>query len=268
MPELPEVESIVKVLKPRLTNRVLEDLEIFWDKTFSGPIELIPSRIAGRTIRRVFRRGKFICLQLDREAFLTIHLRMSGRLVFNPDPLFSAKHERARFRFRDGGQLCFINPRKFGRIRFWPESEPFLPTLGPEPLDPHTIFHVLEDLRSQRAIKTILLDQHILAGLGNIYVDESLFAAAIHPGTPGNALTADQKKRLSSTIPGILLSAIRMRGTTLNDFRDPDQRSGRFQEKLQVYGRGGQSCRVCSTPIRRILVGQRGTHFCPECQKR
>ena len=265
MPELPEVESIVRSLNPRLSGTVIEGLEILWPRTLEGSLEKILPAIRERLVSRVFRRGKYVCLRLNGRQTLTIHLRMSGSLLLNPEP-GNAKHTRARFFFSNGNRLDFIDPRKFGRIRFWDLGEPFLPHLGPEPLNGETVFSMLRNLRTRRAIKAILLDQHVLAGLGNIYVDESLFAAGVHPLTRGNELSLRQKKKLSLAIPRILRAAIRMRGTTLNDYRDPDQRRGQFQEKLQVYQRGGQPCSICGTTIRRMVVAQRGSHFCPECQ--
>ncbi len=265
VPELPEVESIVRALNPRLSGTVVEGLEIFWPRSLEGSLEEISSAIRGLPVSRVFRRGKYVCLRLTGKHHLTIHLRMSGSLILNPEA-GDGKHTRARFFFSNGIRLDFIDPRKFGRIRFWKHGEPFLSHLGPEPLDGETVFSILNNLRSRRVVKTILLDQHILAGLGNIYVDESLFAAGVHPLTRVNELSSPQKKKLSLAIPRILRAAIRMRGTTLNDYRDPDQRTGQFQEKLQVYQRGGQPCFLCGTAIRRMVVAQRGTHFCPECQ--
>ncbi len=264
MPELPEVETIVRRLRPRLTGRRISNLEILWPRTLCnhGPA---PERIRNQRVDSVERRGKFICLGLQ-DLRLTIHLRMSGRVVFdcrgeNPN------HIRARIHFENSECLTLVDARKFARIQLWPREQPFLPRMGPEPLRRETVKEVLDDVVSHRPIKAVLLDQHILAGIGNIYADESLFLARIHPQTPARNLTPRQRSRLAAAIPRILEAAIQGLGTTLNDYRDPNHQPGVFQHQLCAYQRTGKPCLVCGTPIARIVVAQRGTHFCPRCQR-
>jgi len=265
MPELPEVETIVRRLRPRLTGRRISRLELLWPRTLYGNLEAANAELQNQHVNAVERRGKYIRLCLQ-DLQLTIHLRMSGRVVFdcsheNPN------HIRARIHFADTEYLTLVDARKFARIQLWPPDQPFLPRLGPEPLNSITVREVLDALVSQRPIKAALLDQHVLAGIGNIYADESLFQARIHPLTPACDLTPQQKFRLAAAVPCVLEAAIRGLGTTLNDYRDPNHRPGVFQHQLQAYQRTGQPCFECGTPIARIVVGRRGTHFCPKCQK-
>lgn len=265
MPELPEVETIVGELRSRLTGDSMRSIEPEWHRSLCGDPREVNHRIRGRRIGGLYRRGKYICVDLEGPR-LTIHLRMSGRLVFNPSRA-EERHIRARLHFRKSPGLALIDPRKFGRIRLWNEDEPLLPGLGPDPLDAETVADVLAGVTSRRAIKTVLLDQKVLAGIGNIYADEALFNAGIHPLTPAGELDENQRARLSAAVPLILKEAIRRRGTTLSDFRDPDNRSGGFQHQLKVYQCTGRPCSVCGAFISRIVVGQRGTHYCPRCQK-
>jgi len=264
MPELPEVETIVRRLRPRLTGRRVSRLELLWNRTLQGDPEAANAALHNRLVTGVERRGKYIRLRLQ-DLQLTIHLRMSGRVVFdctNENP----NHVRARVHFMDAECLSLVDARKFARIRLWTPDQPFLPGLGPEPLASDTVRKVLDRLVSHRPIKAVLLDQHVLAGIGNIYADESLFQARIHPLTPACDLTPKQKTRLSNAVPHVLQAAIHGLGTTLNDYRDPNHRPGVFQHQLQAYQRTGQPCFACGTPIVRIVVGQRGTHYCPKCQ--
>jgi len=259
------VETIVRRLRPLLSNLRLRRIEPLWPRTLIGDPEQVNAVASGRRIHDVFRRGKYICIDLDGPR-ITVHLRMSGRLVFDPRPE-SQPHIRARIHFMESRCLVLVDPRKFARIRMWRAQEAFLPRLGPEPLRPETVRRALDGLATCRAVKTALLDQHVLAGIGNIYADEALFRARIHPRIPARELTIGQRSRLSAAVPQVLNAAIRRKGTTLNDYRDPDQRPGTFQQELKVYGRTGQPCFTCGTPLVRIVVGQRGTHFCPKCQK-
>lgn len=266
MPELPEVETIVRELRPRLTGDRMRSIEALWHRSLCGDPREVNRGIRGRRIMELFRRGKYICLDLEGPR-LTIHLRMSGRLLFITSPAEEC-HIRARLNFHESPGLALVDPRKFGRIRLWHEAEPFLPDLGPDPLDAETVCNVLAGVISRRAVKTVLLDQKVLAGIGNIYADESLFTARVHPLTPAGDLDNNQRVRLAAAVSRVLREAIRRRGTTLSDYRDPDSRHGGFQHQLKVYQCTGRPCPVCGTTISRIVVGQRGTHFCPRCQKK
>ena len=218
------------------------------------------------TVAGVWRRGKYIGIEGTDGTVFTIHLRMTGKLVTDlsvPD----RTHERARFTFADGSLLHFVDARKFGRLRLWPCRGESCPGLGPEPLRQSTVLSALRGLRTRRPIKSVLLDQSILAGIGNIYADEALFAAGITPLSPAAALSAAQQKRLACAIPRILKQAIGRRGTTLRNYRSVDDRSGENQEHLFVYGRFRLPCQVCGTAIDRVRISGRSSHFCLCCQK-
>jgi formamidopyrimidine-DNA glycosylase len=191
---------------------------------------------------------------------------MTGKLVRKLDAA-GQKHVRVEFQFQDGSALYFVDARKFGRLRLWPCQSQSCPGLGPEPLQPAAVMAALSGLSTTRPIKTVLLDQTILAGIGNIYADEALYMAGIHPLTPAARLSAEQRQSLSRSVPKVLKSAIGRRGTTLRDYRTVAGRSGENQEYLQVYGRSGQPCFCCGTPIEKIRVSGRSAHFCPRCQK-
>ncbi len=257
MPELPEVETVVRTVAPYLTGRRIVSARFTSRFVTPGNRSSLAARLAGRAVQRVHRRGKFIVLTLDQGA-LTIHLGMTGKLLVSGDP---GKHTHAIFTL-DHGVLLYDDPRQFGRIALAPE-----PPLGPEPLEIS-----LEDfrarLRRKARIKALLLNQKFLAGLGNIYADESLFAAGIHPLASAAKLSAARAARLHQAIREILSEAIALGGSSISDYVDAQGQRGWFQVRHRAYGREGQPCVSCGTPIRKILVAQRGTHFCPKCQKR
>jgi formamidopyrimidine-DNA glycosylase len=267
MPELPEVETIVRELRRQVMGKTIDDVRVHWERSVQGRADEFKCRLAGMTIRAISRRGKFIGFALHDGTFFTIHLRMTGKLVQELDAA-GEKHVRVEFRFQDGSALYFVDARKFGRLRLWPCQSQSCPDLGPEPLNPASVLSVLSGLSTRRPVKTVLLDQSILAGIGNIYADEALSAAGIHPLTPAARLGADQRLRLSRSVPKVLRQAIRRRGTTLRDYRTVAGRSGENQEHLQVYGRAGQPCFTCGAPIEKIRVSGRSAHFCPRCQKK
>ena len=271
MPELPEVETIIRSLNPALTGETIQSAGILWARTLAAPaIEELNARLPGQTIQRLGRRGKHILIHLDRDT-LIIHLRMSGDLRveagFDPQgarlPL--QPHDRAVFNFASGQRLVFINPRKFGRVWLVSNPEEILHKLGPEPLDEaFTVDDFYQRLiHHKRQIKPLLLDQHFLAGMGNIYTDEALHQAMLHPLRLSSSLTRDEAERLLLAIRNVLQEGIRRNGSSI----DWVYRGGSFQNDFQVYQRTGQACYGCGAEIERILVGQRGTHFCPVCQK-
>jgi formamidopyrimidine-DNA glycosylase len=265
MPELPEVETTVAQLRPIIEGKSIEKIIVFWNRTLNGDAALIDRVVSGSSISVVKRRGKYICLQLGNSGWLTIHLRMTGKLLYCT-PATDHKHTRAIIKLSGNCTLHFVDSRKFGRITWWPAGKPLLPSLGPDPLGQAVVFSALSGLTSKRAIKTLLLDQHILAGIGNIYADESLFAAGIHPQTPLDSLPAVKIKKLSQAIPRILRAAIAKQGTTLSDYRSPRNQIGSNQFHLKVYGQTGKPCSHCGTPIEKMKVNGRGTHYCPTCQ--
>jgi len=270
MPELPEVETIRRILQdgtpdsPPLPGKRIRRADLRWARTLAAPEPgEFQARIAGQTVAEIGRRAKYLLIRLSSDT-LVIHLRMSGDLRVEPASGAAARHDRLILHFEDGDFLAFNDTRKFGRVWLLTDPASLLSPLGPEPLDASLtpeIFHAR--LRSRRRqIKPLLLDQHFIAGLGNIYTDEALHRARLHPRTPSNTLTVDQAARLLESIRFVLRAGIKANGASI----DWVYRGGGFQNQFQVYHRTGEPCNHCGTPIERIRVGQRSTHFCPQCQ--
>ena len=257
MPELPEVETIVRSLAPKLTGRRVRSAEFFAARVMRGAPE---PELAGHTVQSVTRHGKHILLQFD-HGTLAIHLGMTGKLLLDGEP---TPYLRAEI-VLDGCRLLFDDIRQFGRMA-WGEALPEnVARLGPEPLE-ITPAEFVDRLRSRRGrIKSILLNQAFLRGLGNIYVDEALHRAGVHP----LAASISRKRALAlhAAIVEILKEAIASGGASISDYVDTAGRKGWFQESHRVYGRGGEPCLACGTAIVRTVVAQRGTHFCPKCQR-
>ncbi len=271
MPELPEVETVARGLRKPLVGRTIVGVTVHWPRTIAFPemAEFIP-RLVGRQVVSIGRRGKYVVVGLDR-SYLLIHLKMSGRLQVVPASEPPDKHVHTLFDLDDGHQLRFRDVRKFGRIHLVDDPAQVTAELGPEPLaDDFTLdgFRHLLARRSAR-LKPLLLNQQFLAGLGNIYADEVLFAARLHPLRKADSLTVDEQARLYAAIRTVLRQAIGDRGTTLDDrgYTDAEGRAGAYQEQIAVYGRSGEPCTLCRTPIERIILGGRSTHFCPHCQE-
>jgi formamidopyrimidine-DNA glycosylase len=266
MPELPEVETIVRSLRPRIVNRRIDAVRILRPDIVQPPDIALDSKILRRTIVHLHRRGKKIVFELDDAARFYIHLGMTGRLTIDAADAPVHPHTHLILQIAQA-ELRFVDPRRFGGV-FWlgTDGRPDA-GLGPEPLK-ITAKQLAQRLsKTRRSIKTALLDQKMLAGLGNIYADESLFSAGIDPRTAANKLSTPQIARLNRSIKSVLNQAIRHRGSTLRDYRDADGRPGDFQKIHRVYDREGKPCAVCRTPITRIVLGGRSTHFCPECQR-
>jgi len=270
MPELPEVEVIARGLDACLPGRTIQSTEVFWERTVAPPISAteFKRRTASQSIERVWRRGKFLILDLKSGSHLLVHLRMTGQLCIMPAGTSLSPYVRARFLLNGEIDLHFSDVRKFGRLYLTDDLSTIIGALGPEPLSNEFTAEMFRKMLQERRgrIKPLLLDQRFVAGLGNIYVDESLFRAGIHPLRSASSLDARESRRLHREIRRILEEAIRRRGTTLNDYRDAAGQTGEQQNHLAVYGRAGDSCVHCGAPIQRIVVGQRGTHFCPHCQ--
>lgn len=272
MPELPEVQTIVTMLAPRVQHRRIVAVCLA-RRDVLHPIDTdLPALLVGRRIGEICRRGKRIIFTLDDSRRFFVHLGMSGRLMVQPpvDPLLPHTHLTLDLQASSAPkqpveQLRFRDPRRFGGI-WWMGQACCDNGMGPEPLTvrPRQLANLLA--RTTRAIKNAMLDQSVLAGLGNIYVDESLFAAGIHPLTPANALDGQQIRALNRAIKATLRRALRHRGSTLRDYRDADGAAGNFQKLHRVYARGGAPCPVCKRPVERIVLGGRSTHFCPNCQ--
>jgi formamidopyrimidine-DNA glycosylase len=270
MPELPEVETFRQRflhgsdVSPSLVGRCVRGVTLLWHRTLATPsLEEFESRIVGQTIQDLERRGKFLLFKLS-EDVLAIHLRMSGDLLVEDIDEPVHQHHRLLLALDGDIRLAFNDTRKFGRVWLVGDTGTLLSRLGPEPLDesftPEAFYAKLQ-IRSRR-IKPLLLDQGFLAGLGNIYTDEALFLAGIHPKTIAKNLSPDQARKLLNGIRQVLRDAIRRNGSSI----DWVYRGGDFQNYFQVYQRTGETCYRCGTPIQRIVVGQRGTHFCPSCQ--
>ena len=259
MPELPEVESVVRTLLPHLPGRRIVAAEFSSRFVTPGDRKALAARVTGRTIESVRRRGKFIEIALDRGK-LTVHLGMTGRLLLDATP---GKHTYGRF-ILNAGTLLYDDPRQFGRI-LWSHD---LSHLGPEPLEIGVEEFQARLKKRKSKIKALLLDQSFVAGVGNIYADETLFAARVHPLTVAARLTKAKSAALHAHMQEILARAIRMGGSSISDYVDAEGNRGWFQLEHNAYGREGEPCRVCGAPIRKIIVIQRGTHYCPRCQRR
>jgi formamidopyrimidine-DNA glycosylase len=270
MPELPEVETVASDLRAHLLGQTITGVTINWQRTIARPaVEEFVYPVAGRRVRSVGRRGKYVVIELD-HYYLLVHLMMSGRLRMVPAGAPLDSHVRAVLCLDSGQELRFQDTRKFGRIYLVEDPLEVTAGLGPEPLDDG---FSLGDFRRQLAgrrgrLKPLLLNQQFLAGLGNIYADEALFAAQLHPLRKADSLTLAEQARLYEAIRAVLSSAVKGRGTTLSDggYTDASGEAGTFQARLAVYGRGGQDCLRCQTPIRRIVLGGRSAHYCPNCQ--
>ena len=266
MPELPEVETIARKLKPDLVGKRILSARLLWPRTLAFPSpRKFKSRVQGQTIRDVDRRAKFLIVHLS-DAHLLVHLRMSGDLSIRNSTIRPERHDRLVLELSGGKSLVFNDTRKFGRVWLTEKPEDVLGNLGPEPLGAdftpqmlHTALH-----RKHRQLKPLLLDQTFLAGLGNIYTDEALHMARLHPLAASDSITAGQADILHEAIHIVLEEGIRRNGASI----DWAYRGGEFQNYFRVYGRKDEECPVCGTRIERILVGQRSTHFCPNCQVR
>ena len=271
MPELPEVETVARGLSQVMVGRTFTGVTVRWPRTIARPaVDQFARRIVGRQVLAVGRRGKYVRMTLD-EGYLLIHLKMSGRLRVASADQVPDKHVHTVFDLDNGEQLWFRDVRKFGRVYLVDQPEEVTGALGPEPLeDAFTLadFRTRLSRRSGR-LKSLLLNQEFLAGLGNIYADEALFAARLHPLRRADSLTADEQRWLYEAIRAVLSRAVANRGTTLDDqgYTDAEGRAGGYQDQIAVYGRTGAPCLVCQTPIERIVVGGRSTHFCPRCQR-
>ena len=263
MPELPEVETIVRRFAPELKGRRILNFSADWPRQLQPSRAAVTRGLKAQRIGTLGRRGKYILMPLRSGPSLLIHLKMSGRLAWS-DEAHRSTHVRARFRLDDGRELLFVDARKFGRLRLITDSSLALAHLGPEPLTPDFTPARLQKILAgqKRAIKALLLDQTVLAGLGNIYSDEALHRARLHPLTPGRNLDRLAVARLQRAIRHVLSEGIRHCGTSL-DWIYP---GGKMQDYLKVYGRGGENCPRCDRQIEKIRVAQRSTHFCPTCQ--
>ena len=304
MPELPEVEYTARQLRTAIVGATIKDAQVFWERTIGHPaLPDFLAEIAGCTVSGIRRRGKYLILDLSADLILTIHRRMTGNLLLLPPgweidtslrerdtaawntrgPTFYSPNEpdnidpvelrycRVCFNLTDGRRLAYTDPRKFGRIALWPREREMeaLAGLGVEPLDTEfTVEELARSLAGRRgAIKQVLLDQTVIAGVGNIYADEALYYARIHPLHPAHSLTLDEIRLLHEGIVAVLTLGIEHGGTSFSEYRDLLGEAGDNYNHVRVYQQDGKPCARCGTLIERIVVGQRGTHYCPGCQK-
>lgn len=277
MPELPEVETVCRTLRDPLVGRSIQSALVTWPRTVAplDPAAFI-SRVVSSEIMSITRRAKFIVLELSSGEILTIHLRMTGKLLYLAAGSDGAgepeRHLRVAFQLDNGDDLEFYDARKFGRVRLMTAEDwaQLSERIGPEPLDPtFTSTSFFESLRTrQRQIKPLLLDQTFLAGIGNIYADEALYLARIHPLQRASTISRRKAERLHQALVSTLSRAIENAGTTLRDYRSGLGETGTNFANLNVYGAApGTRCRRCDTPLKRLVVGQRGTTICPRCQR-
>jgi formamidopyrimidine-DNA glycosylase len=274
MPELPEVETtrrhLAAVLEGRRIERVLVRRERMTRR--NERVADVVERLEGRTVLTVGRVGKFIVAELDGDMSLVIHLGMSGRLriLDQPEPLEA--HAHVVIDLSSGTEVRFVDPRTFGFLAVWTPEELVeqMRSIGPDAL---VALPTATDVRNRLAgrsapIKSLLLDQRLMAGLGNIYADEVLNRAGIHPQRPAGSLTPDEVEKMLAAVPDVLEAGIQHGGTSLDDlaYLLPDGRAGEYTDRLMVYGRTGEPCRTCGNPIERVVVAQRSSHFCPICQ--
>ena len=264
MPELPEVETIVRGLRPQVVGQTIQNAELLWPRTLVTPeTDQFARAIIGQKVKAVSRRAKYIILELTVSSLL-IHLRMSGDILVKDKPVQIERHDRLILSLSNDKVMVFNDSRKFGRAWLTKNPEEVVGGLGPEPLSEAFTAEWLEQaLRSRkRRLKPLLLDQTFIAGLGNIYADEALHLARLHPLKTSDSVTPEQAGRLWRAIREVLEEGIRRNGASI----DWVYRGGDFQNYFRVYGRTGQPCLECGTPIERLVVGQRSTHVCPVCQ--
>ena len=292
MPELPEVETVARDLQRWVAGATIRDAEVRWERTIRHPqpAERFVAEVRGATISRVGRRAKSVLLQLEDGRVMTVALRMTGALIVAPPGTPDDRYARVVFRLADGRELRYRDVRKFGRIGLWERGgvprprrgkkrrvaewrEPYrvgdvFARHGPEPLAPSFSWaRLAARLKGRSArLKTLLLDQTFIAGVGNIYADEALWRARLHPLRAADTLTPEEVRRLHRAIRAVLRQGIENRGASFTDYVGADGEPGENAERLSVYRRTGQPCLRCGRPISRIVVGQRSTHFCPHCQ--
>ena len=272
MPELPEVETVVRGLRSQIVGETIDRVEILHPTLIvQGDRKAFRDRLLERTIHDVTRRAKFLCFHLSPKGYLLGHLRMTGKFVVTETEPSLDKHQRVRFRFQSGRWMVFSDVRCFGTLEALDtlEESPALANLGLEPLSskftPDSLRNPFQ--RTSRNIKSMLLDQRVVVGIGNIYASEILYRIGVHPERPAQQVRSKERKQLVATTKFVLQEAIAMNGTSISDFRRVDDKTGEFQDFLRVYGKDGSPCPTCGTPIQRIVQQQRSSFFCPACQQ-
>lgn len=272
MPEKPEVITVSKSLETRILGKTIQSCQVYWDNCIVGDTKQFEKEIADQTIEAITTRGKWLVLFLSQDALL-IHLRMEGKFFFRSHEIPRNKHEHVLFTFTDGIDMRFHDVRKFGKLILLPKNEVFqlspLNELGYEYNDPNlTVAYLLDKFKHKSIpIKSVLLDQRIIAGIGNIYDDEILFASHISPLRPAKKITAEEAANIIENTKKVLSKAIEMGGTTIKSFESSEGVHGLFQNELSIHGRKDQACPICGTKIMNTKIGDRGTYYCPHCQK-
>ena len=268
MPELPEVETIKNELLPRVVGRCFRQVTVF-DRRLIEPLSApeFRRRLTGQTVEDISRRGKYLLFQLSSGQCLIMHLRMTGTLLLDPEG--TAPYPRASFTFNDGTRLVFNDRRRLGRMRLVGDAGSVTGKLGPEPLEPDFTVEVLAQRLAGRRIplKVALVDQGIISGIGNMYADEILFSARLHPLRTANSLSGREIQRIHSSIQSVLCQAIASKGASTDTYVRPGGQLGTAHFDFSVAHREGRPCPVCRTPIERIFLRGRGTCFCPRCQQ-
>ena len=273
MPELPEVETVRRVTEPQIAGRHVEAVRIVNAGVIAHPsAEEFCKALAGRTFTGMGRRGKFLVFSFAEGGRLVLHLRMTGQLLVTPADYPLEKHTHLIFRLSDGKEMRYADVRRFGRFWYLADGEEDCVTgmdkLGPEPDDPRiTAAYLAEQCGRKRPVKEMLLDQSVVAGIGNIYADEILFACRIHPKTPCCELTEKELQRLAEQIPQIIAFYVEKNRIPPEDYLRTGGKDYRNTPFLRVYGHAGEPCPVCGTALEKITVGGRGSVFCPVCQK-
>lgn len=271
MPELPEVETTCRGIEPFVSGKKIASFEIR-NPGLRWPVPVAALQaFAGETVRKVDRRGKYIRITCD-PGMILVHLGMSGSLRVLTVPEAPKKHDHVDMIMEDGAIIRFNDPRRFGCWLYQPSGageHELLSALGPEPLgEDFTADYLFARSRGRtQSIKTFIMDSHVVVGVGNIYAAEALFMAGIHPKRAAGKVSRERYGLLVAAIRKVLVAAIRQGGTTLRDYVNTDGKPGYFRQQLFVYGRQGEACRACSTPVKSIQLGQRSTFYCPACQK-
>jgi len=269
MPELPEVETVKNELLPYVSGRCITGITLFWEGIVRQPsVEEFRSRIIGQKITGIARRGKYLIVGLSSGDLLIIHLKMTGSLLVSQDSSEPPKYTRAIIHLDKDTRIFFRDPRKFGMMRLVKDKDSIVGKLGPEPLEADFTPQLLAHRLTKRTapIKALLCDQGFIAGIGNMYADEALFAAGIHPLRAGESLSQEEVERLHGAIRRVLWSAIGNKGASVDTYFRPDGTLGTAHFEFKVAHGRGASCPNCGTPVERIAVRNRGTYFCPKCQ--
>ena len=267
MPELPEVETIKNELSPHIVGRGISGVTLLWERMLRQPSpDEFHSRILGKKIIGLARRGKYLIFRLDSGDSLIIHLKMSGSLILGSDS--PPEYTRAIIHLDNGASIFFRDPRKFGRIQLVKDESSIIKKLGPEPLEPAFTPEILgQKLKKRKApLKAVLIEQALIAGIGNMYADEALFAAKMNPLRPADSLSQNEINRLHEAIQMVLRDAIDSKGASVSTYLRPSGEKGTAHSHFKVAHQKGKLCPVCGNPIKRITIRQRGSYYCPVCQ--